>query len=410
MPVHNCHLGWRSGGGFSHDSPHPTVASNPCRVALDGPPAYAAGMAPARRWRASSWLVAVASALAGLLLAAAGAWWWLPAWAPGWVAVNSPWPEPVLRAALAQSQEPSDQEMVLLEWIGHDPEARCAALERFLVPADPVRVRLVTAALRDDASVVKPASLVARLVGLASHPDPIIREQAIGAIARMADPALAEVFFKAMHDPARDVAAAACSAWMCLSPGDDAVRRAFDDPRGDVRCAAIALLQGRVDADAYALVHRALRDADGTVRYLAITDLGRFKEADDEAALLDSLGRTSDELVVVAINALVRYPSPAVRRALVALTATSASAARRGAAIAALASIAEPEDGPALVRALAEADPKVRRTAVAGLGAMDDVDAIPALAAMTDDRDPEVAQRVEVVLQRLRARAAALAR
>ena len=172
---------------------------------------------------------------------------------------------------------------------------------------------------------------------LAGHPDPEVRAAALGALARLGDAGLAARLVEALGD---DVAS---------------VRRRAAELSAEVDDVPVEALAGR------------LADPDDLVAEAACWALGERQDPDGVAALIGAAGTHRDPLV-------------------------------REAAVAALGAIGDPRGLPAVLAATAD-KPAVRRRAVLALAPFDGPEVEAALHRALDDRDWQVRQAAEDLLQ-----------
>jgi HEAT repeat protein len=183
--------------------------------------------------------------------------------------------------------------------------------------------------------------------------------------------------------------------------GDEALaRRGLDDPDPAVRVAALGALQrmGRLEV---AQVVLALAGDDSAVRRRAVdaaaTVAGRGSRSALPAALTNALA-DADPLVVVGAAWFLgeRRYRPAVE-ALAQVAHAHGDTRCREAAVAALGAIGDPAGLPAVLGAL-EDKPTVRRRATVALAGFDDPAVEPALRRAAADRDWQVRQAADELL------------
>jgi HEAT repeat protein len=209
---------------------------------------------------------------------------------------------------------------------------------------------------------------------------------------------------------------------------DDVATDDGRDRRAERRRRTVALAGHRGGGPA---ARRALSDRDPAVRAAAVGALARLGEltvadvvaalADDAAAVrrraveaaLEVKGTGSRSTLPAALTAALADPDPLVavgaawfageRRyrpavpALAELAATHGDARCREAAVAALGAIGDPSGLEAVLGALADR-PTVRRRATVALAGFDDRRVAPALRRATEDRDWQVRQAAEELL------------
>lgn len=183
--------------------------------------------------------------------------------------------------------------------------------------------------------------------------------------------------------------------------GDEVLaRRALDDPDPAVRVAALGALQrmGRLEVS---LVVEALAGDDRAVRRRAVDAApavtGKGSRSVLPSALTGALGDT-DPLVVVGAAWFLgeRRYRPAVGP-LAEVARAHGDTRCREAAVAALGAIGEPAGLPAVLDALDD-KPTVRRRATVALAGFDDPAVEPALRRAATDRDWQVRQAAEELL------------
>jgi HEAT repeat protein len=210
---------------------------------------------------------------------------------------------------------------------------------------------------------------------------------------------------------------------------DDVATDEGRDRRGDVRRRRVALAGHRGDA---AAARRGLADRDPRVQAAALGALARLGEltTDDVRHALDNgpvelrrravaaavgvRGKGSRSSLPVAVAAALEDPDPLVvvdaawfvgeRRyrpavpALVRLATGHDDTRCREAAVAALGAIGAAEGLPAVLAAAASDKPTVRRRATVALAGFDDPRVEPALRQAAADRDWQVRQAAEELL------------
>jgi HEAT repeat protein len=212
---------------------------------------------------------------------------------------------------------------------------------------------------------------------------------------------------------------------------DDPATDAAADRRADLRRRRIGVGSHRGGDDAASLARQGLDDADPRVREAALgalARLGALTVADIGAALqgpvpvrrravdaaLSVRGRGSRSALPAALTGALGDPDPLVvvgaawflaeRRhrpavpALAGVAGAHEDARCREAAIAALGAIGDPAGLPAVLRAAREERPTVRRRATVALAGFDDDRVEPALRAAAEDRDWQVRQAAEELL------------
>jgi len=184
--------------------------------------------------------------------------------------------------------------------------------------------------------------------------------------------------------------------------GDQATaRQALDDPDPGVQAAALGAL-ARLGTLTTADVVACLRRGAPVVRRRAVEVAtgarGRGTRSALPAALVEALG-DPDPLVVVGAAWFLgeRRHRPAVA-ALVATVAGHEDPRCREAAVAALGAIGDPAALPAVLTAQRGDKPTVRRRATVALAGFDDPRVEPALRRAAADRDWQVRQAAEELL------------
>jgi len=184
--------------------------------------------------------------------------------------------------------------------------------------------------------------------------------------------------------------------------GDQATaRQALDDPDPGVQAAALGAL-ARLGTLTTADVVACLRWGAPVVRRRAVevatSAHGRGTRSALPAALIETLG-DPDPLVVVGAAWFLgeRRHRPAVA-ALVATVAGHEDPRCREAAVAALGAIGDPAALPAVLTAQRGDKPTVRRRATVALAGFDDPRVEPALRRAAADRDWQVRQAAEELL------------
>lgn len=137
-------------------------------------------------------------------------------------------------------------------------------------------------------------------------------------------------------------------------------------------------------------------------RAAAAWALGTLRSERAEAALIERLSQDAVEQVRIAVAlALGQVASEAAVLALEQAASSDDSALVRAAIAQALGETRQPDALKALLRLLADAEPRVRAAAASGLGVLGDVRAVPALEERRDDRDLWTQNAVVVSLRRL---------
>jgi HEAT repeat protein len=184
--------------------------------------------------------------------------------------------------------------------------------------------------------------------------------------------------------------------------GGALARRGLDDPDPRVREAALGAL-ARLGALTAADVVAALDDGPVTVRRRAVDAAVSVRGPGSRSVLPAALTRAledPDPLVVVgAAWFLSERRHRAAVPALAQLGRTHEDVRCREAAVAALGAIGDPAGLPAVLHAAREDRPTVRRRATVALAGFDDPRVEPALRAAAQDRDWQVRQAAEELLE-----------
>jgi len=178
--------------------------------------------------------------------------------------------------------------------------------------------------------------------------------------------------------------------------GDAATARALlDDADAGVRATALGAL-ARAGALQAADLQRALADVDAGVRRRACEEAVGIEQVD----LLPSLADADPSVVEAAAWALgERGPSAAgAVDELVSVARRHDDALCREAAVAALGAVGDPRGLPTVLAAASGDRPTVRRRAVVALAAFDGPDVDAALRTALEDRDWQVRQAAEDLL------------
>jgi HEAT repeat protein len=186
--------------------------------------------------------------------------------------------------------------------------------------------------------------------------------------------------------------------------GNDAAsvaRRGLDDADPRVRETALGAL-ARLGALTVADVVTALSEGPAPVRrravHAAVSVRGRGSRSVLPAALTGALGDPDALVVVGAAWFLAERRHRGAVPALATVAGTHDDARCREAAVAALGAIGDPAGLPAVLRAAREDRPTVRRRATVALAGFDDERVEPALRAAAGDRDWQVRQAAEELL------------
>ena len=177
------------------------------------------------------------------------------------------------------------------------------------------------------------------------------------------------------------------------SGGGEVARAHLADPSPRVRATALAAL-ARLDGLAGADVMTALGDPDPVVRRRACAVAVPFPEVDLTALLID---RDSSVVESAAWALGEREASPAVVDALCTVATGHADPLCREAAVAALGALGDPAGLGAILAATAD-KPAVRRRAVLALAPFEGPEVDAALERARTDRDWQVRQAAEDLL------------
>lgn len=204
-----------------------------------------------------------------------------------------------------------------------------------------------------------------------SHADAAGKIDLVRLIARDASPKATELLLRAMEAQEPEVRIAAAE-----SLNSDQAQAALSvlqdlctDPLPQVRAAAIAAVarSGQV-ARALPLLQRALSDVDAQVRAAAATGLHHLDAPGAIPALLELLGDPAPEVRIAAVNTLGALGDPSVAPSLVA-SLTDSDVRQRRAVAKALGALGNTGTAPALGRLLdRDGDEEVRVDAALGLG------------------------------------------
>jgi HEAT repeat protein len=179
---------------------------------------------------------------------------------------------------------------------------------------------------------------------------------------------------------------------------DDTARAHLDDPDPSVRASAIAALDrcGALDGN---VLERACHDGSSTVRRRAVEVAAR-RPGDQPPSLLPALADPDPTVVEAAVWACgERQPTEPGAVALLAdLAASHPEALCREAAAAALGAIGDPAGLPAILRACTDRA-TVRRRAVLALAPFEGPEVEAALRHALTDRDWQVRQAAEDLLE-----------
>jgi HEAT repeat protein len=182
---------------------------------------------------------------------------------------------------------------------------------------------------------------------------------------------------------------------------EDEARRGLGDPDPDVQAAALGAL-ARLGALTVPDLARALGSGPPAVRRratdAALSVRGRGSRSTLYALVEESLG-DGDPLVVVGAAWFLAERRVAAAVTALATTARAHDDARcREAAVAALGAIGHPDGLPSVIDAL-EDKPTVRRRATVALAGFDDPRVEPALRRAAGDRDWQVRQAADELME-----------
>lgn len=177
--------------------------------------------------------------------------------------------------------------------------------------------------------------------------------------------------------------------------GDTAVpRQHLHDPEPDVRAAALGALSRLDDLDS-AVLDAALADESPVVRRRAATVAATTTHGD----LLALLSDPDDSVIETAAWACgERTAESAIVDRLIAIVTDHEEPLCREAAVAALGSLEAEAAVPAIVSACSD-KPQIRRRAVLALAPFDTPETADALQAALEDRDWQVRQAAEELLE-----------
>jgi HEAT repeat protein len=178
-------------------------------------------------------------------------------------------------------------------------------------------------------------------------------------------------------------------------------RAGLQDPDPDVQAAALGAL-ARLSSLTVADITRALRTGAAPVRRraadAALSVRGPGSRSTLYAALTDALSDPDPLVVVGAAWFLSERRVTAAVTDLVASARTHGDVRCREASVAALGAIGDPRGLPAVIGALDD-KPTVRRRATVALAGFDDARVEPALRRSAEDRDWQVRQAADELLE-----------
>jgi HEAT repeat protein len=305
-----------------------------------------------------------------------------------------------------------------------DESVRRAAVEHLPFLEDRRAGAHLAAALHDAAPRVRAAAAQALahvpageardlLLGAAQDPDAWVRYYAVRSLGALRDAAaLPRLSQQAASDPAMHVRIAALETIGATADPSavDVLLPYVDQPPADLMAAALRGL-GSVGGDrAVAALKHALRSADPALRRAAVAGLRASASADAVDALGWTAGGDGDHGVATAaldaLGAVGADNGDVSPRAIAALLAVTADAARRDGAVAALARLPPTRVG-AVAGGLSDPRPDVRLATVDVLARMRHPDASAALHGGLDDADAAVRGAAVTALDRLGARGTA---
>jgi HEAT repeat protein len=225
--------------------------------------------------------------------------------------------------------------------------------------ADAAHRRWEAAALLGKDPQRSPEAIAALVMALAD-PEPLVRWQAVEALAAQEAGRVFPTLVAALADPEplRRVAAAEALGRMGGEAAALILSRYVGDPVSHVRAAVAGALGQTCDLTCVPVLRPLLADPDPDVRRAVAGALGRIGDPAAAGALAEALSREGQPLLV--------------RRALAA----------------ALARAPHPDTQPVLLAALADPDPQVRGYAAQALGQIGNEAAYAALAAIQADESP----------------------
>jgi HEAT repeat protein len=218
-----------------------------------------------------------------------------------------------------------------------------------------------------------------------------VRATALEVLAESADARAATVAVRALEDDSSALVRAVAAALLAHQGGPGraaALARAVEDPDPDVRATAMEALPTEVEPVVLPVLHRALKDPDDRVWRPALARVIRSDREDLAGtwkAIRDSEPAKRREL----IRAVEGAGEDEVAR-LGLRYAEALDWADRALAIEVLARARTPAAIQAILDALVDPDPVVRRAAASALRSVRTVRAVPALAQSLSDPAPDV--------------------
>ena len=244
-----------------------------------------------------------------------------------------------------------------------------------------------------------------QLIKALDHYDPVIRAAAARVIGRLKVTSAGKDLITAVNDSQQPVRLAAMRAL-----GDIRERTAIDAltqqvehyKKGEGAWSALDALANIGDPSSVPLFKTRLADRDQFIRRAAAEGLGRAGDSSEIAALEAGETKDSSPMVRAAMAfALSRLGRDYVRHLIAALDDEKLVAQAAGYLIE-----LGPVAIPALLEALKEQDDAIRGNAALVLGAVGTSEHIPALSALSTDREPDVKRAAGRSIDRIKLRGA----
>jgi HEAT repeat protein len=251
---------------------------------------------------------------------------------------------------------------------------------------------LSIAAVATDAGAFVWPSTVDRTARDLSSPDLALRRRAARQLAALPATSIRRLAPVALSDVDADVRVAALEALeSARAPGlGERVAAWLGDPEARVRRAAAEALARMPYGPAVAALGRILADPDPTVRVAAAKALGRSGERAAVGPLLGRLDDAEPEVREAVTLALARLGDPSAVVPLVGKIQDSRPNVRRSVAVA-LGALGDARASSALALALRDNDEVVRIAALGALGRIRAEDAVVTIASLLEDeRRPDV--------------------